>query len=108
VNYIATKLNFLKVMRADTFQVTFTIDDAYEITGDTRIQMQVKPSGDIPEPAILSFDSDDDDITISGQQITFHKELTDMNVRPGKYLHEIHFTKENITSTLYAGIFEIL
>jgi hypothetical protein len=107
MNYIATTLNFLKVHRSDTFDVTFTIGDAYDMTG-ARVKLIVKPVGDVPESPVLSFDSDNDDITITGQNLRFFKQPTDMNVRPGRFIHEIQFIKSNVTSTPYSGIFEIL
>jgi hypothetical protein len=108
MNYGSTKIDFLQVNRSDTFHITLEIGGAYQITNDTRIQMIVRASGDIPEAPVLHFDSDTDDITIDGQRITFHKEPEDMTVRVGKFFHEIHFTKNNITNVLYRGIFEVL
>lgn len=109
MNYRVQKINFREVLTADTFHLALRIADAYPLTSQTRISMQVRSIGsEVAEPPVLDFSTDDGSIQIDGQVITLHKEPTDMRVRPGRFVHDMQFTKENITSTLYAGIFEIL
>jgi len=106
--YRPQRIDFLDVVRGDTFLITFGISPAYEIKPDTRITMQVRPSGDIPEAAILTFNSDNDTINIEGQDVTFHQTASAMLVRPGKFIYDIQFTTDGNTNTLYYGPFEII
>lgn len=107
--YYPQRINFREVYRGDTFHITLIISQAYQIKSGTHIIMQVRPTGDIPEAPILTFESiQDGGITVNGQELTFHKDPEDMQIRSGRYEFDIQFTTDNITSTLYRGLFEII
>lgn len=106
MTYRPQKINFREVVVGDTFHITFELSPAYEVTPETRIVLEVVPTGDIPQPAIVRMDSDEGEITKDGQKITFQKDLT--QARPGRFVHTIKFTKEGKTDTLYLGLFELI
>lgn len=106
--YRPRKMNFREVLRADTFHVDLTIGPAYELTPDTSIVMEVRPTGDIPQAPILVFSTSNETITATGQVITLHQDKPAMQVQTGRFVYDIQFTKDNITTTLCKGLFEII
>lgn len=103
--YRPQTINFREVVVGDTLYITLEMSPAYEVTPETHIYLEVRATGDIPQDPVLTLDSLQGEITKDGQKITLHKELT--QVRPGRFVHQIKFTKAGITSTLYIGLFEI-
>jgi hypothetical protein len=106
MNYYAQTIHFREVMRGDTFDITLIIDPSYPLTEDTAILMQVRPNGELEAP-LLTF-STPDTITISGQEVNLHQSAEAMDIRPGFYIHDIQFTTDAGTHTLYKGIFQII
>ena len=105
MNYYAQTINFREVQRGDSFGITLIIADSYPLDGAT-VKMQVRPYGDFDTTPILTFQSGTD-ISISGQEITITKSASDMSVRHGRFTHDMQFTKDGTTNTLYKGLFEI-
>ncbi|TKT89490.1 hypothetical protein [Dyadobacter frigoris] len=109
--YRPQTINFREVYRGDTFHLTdFIVSSNYEIKPTTDILMQIRPTGDIPEMPVLTFSTEENGgITIAGQTLTFHKETSEMQlVRSGRFEYDMEFTTDNIKTTLYKGLFEIM
>lgn len=106
--YYPQTINFREVFVGDTFQIALIIAPAYPLTPQTSVEMLVRPSGDIPEAAVVHFSTADQSITISGQEITLSKSALEMAVRPGMFVYDIRFTKNSETHTLCRGLFEIV
>lgn len=107
--YSSIKLHILEVYRGDSFTLPLTISSLYPITESTRIKMQVRAFGDMPENPVLLFDTLDGSIQVEGQKITLIKTAEEMQAtRAGKFVHDMQFTTGEDNSTLYRGFFEII
>lgn len=107
MNFIKQEINFRKVVAGDTFDPVLTIDPAYPLTPGTTFRMDVTPYSDIPQSPIVSFVTGES-VTIQGQKLTFNKPGNAMRVRPGKYRYDGEFTQDDVITTLFGGLFEII
>ncbi len=103
--YRPQTINFREALAGDTLNVPLTIHQAYEIKPNTRIVMTVALATDAETMPVFKLDSQENEITKSGQVITLNKAIPN---KKGRFNHTIQFTTDDVTVTLYRGIFEVV
>lgn len=106
MSYEFTKVHIEDVIRGDTFDHTYTIENAFQVVSTMEVTATIKEFYD-GEP-VLVFSNTDGSIELSGQDIRLIKSAIQMTLPTGKYMYDVSFKSlDNTVVTLFGGNFHV-
>ncbi|MEA5461580.1 hypothetical protein VB796_21110 [Arcicella sp. LKC2W] len=106
MGYEFTKVDILDVISGDTFDHTYTIENAFQVVSTMEVKATIKEFYD-GEPVLL-FSTADGTIELNGQDVRLIKSATQMILPAGKYMYDVSFKSlDNTVVTLFGGKFYV-